>query len=129
MKRRVLTIVILSAALLLSGMIASAGKAGPPSKESAVVEFPEKVKFYNAVLKGQYLFVHDEEKMMAGEDCTYVYNYQHGRQGELIFSFHCIPVQRAKALSFTVVTRRLLPDLQELVEYQFAGSTEGHRVP
>jgi hypothetical protein len=129
MKRFTFIAVIFGAALLFSGMLAPIGRATASSKESAVVVFEQKVKLQNIFLKGEYLFVHDEEKMARGEDCTYIYNHRSGRPGELVTSFHCVPVQRETAARFTVVTTRLLPDLFELREYQFAGSTEAHQVP
>jgi hypothetical protein len=129
MKRLTLIILILSAAVLFTGLLAATGKAKAPAKETAVVQFPEKVKLLGVFLKGEYVFVHDEERMARGEDCTYIYTSRLGRPGRLVVSFHCRPAERMKAEQFTVVTRRLLPDLFELREYQFAGSTEGHQVP
>jgi hypothetical protein len=129
MKRLTLLILFLSAAALTSGLLAPTGRATAPARESAVVEFPVKVKLANVILKGEYVFVHDEEKMARGEDCTYIYTSKAGRPDALIVSFHCRPMQRVRAERFTVVTTRLLPDLLELREYQFAGSTEGHQVP
>jgi len=115
--------------LLIGGSFAPTGKAKTSTKQSVVVEFPEKVKLLDVFLKGEYVFVHDEEKMARGEDCTYVYTSVSGQPGSLVASFHCRPTQRKRADHFTIVTTRLLPDLFELQEYQFAGSTEGHQVP
>lgn len=129
MKRLTLTISFLSAAALFTGLLAPTGKAKAPAKETAVVEFPEKVKLLGVFLKGEYVFVHDEEKMARGEACTYIHASRAGQPGRLVVSFHCRPVERMEAGQFTVVTARLLPDLLELREYQFAGSAEGHQVP
>ena len=93
----------------------------------AVVEFPGKVKLLGVILKGEYVFVHDEERMARGEACTYIYTNRAGQPGRLVVSFHCRPVERLRAERFTVMTTRLLPDLLELHEYQFAGSTECHQ--
>jgi hypothetical protein len=94
--------------------------------ERATIEFTQTVKLLNVVLKGEYLVVHDEAKMAKGEDCTYLYD----SKGKLIVSFHCTPVERPKSDRFRVVTRRLDPSgLSEVVEIQFAGSTEAHLVP
>lgn len=108
-----------------------ANGAGASHKESAIVEFKTPVKLMHMILQGEYLFVHDEEKMAAGEDCTYVYKSEAGRPGKLVLSFHCLPVPRPKAESFTVRSSLILtkPVLYEVQEFQFAGSTEAHQVP
>ena len=129
MKRIILAMFIALIAAALIVMFAQKGKAKVRAKEQAVVEFPQKVKLLNVVLKGEYVFVHDEEKMARGEACTYVYTSALGQPGNLVVSFHCEPVERKKADHFIVVTSRLTPDLLQLEEYQFAGSTEGHQVP
>ena len=129
MKRFILAAALAFIAAILFIIFSPTGKAHAPVKEKAVVEFPEKVKLLGVFLKGEYLFVHDEEKMARGEDCTYIYTSAKGQPGTLVLSFHCVPVERKKVDRFTVVTTRLLPDLLELREYQFAGTTHGHGVP
>lgn len=122
MKRYLLTTLIVLA--LGAGIGIAQKKAEAVSIEKARVEFTEPLKLLNVILRGQYLFVHDEDKMAKGEDCTYVYD----SAGKLVVSFHCEPVQRDKATQFKVlVTTR--GGLAEIDEYQFAGSVEGHRVP
>jgi len=108
-----------------------ANAANSSHTEKAVVEFQTPVKLMNVILQGEYLFVHDHEKMAAGEDCTYVYKIEAGRPVKLVISFHCIPVPRKKVDTFTMRSSLLLswPVLYELQEYQFAGSDEGHQVP
>ena len=76
------------------------------------------------MLRGEYLFVHDDEKMAKGLDCTYVYD----SAGKLVVSFHCEPIERAKTDQFKVLVTTK-GNLLEIEEYQFAGSTEAHRVP
>ncbi len=129
MKRFNLTILTVVALFLIGGLLAPTGKAKTSKKQSVVVEFPQKVKLLNVMLKGEYVLVHDEEKMAQGEACTYLYTSVSGQPGSLVVSFHCQPVERKKADHFTIVTTRLLPDILELQEYQFPGSTEGHQVP
>jgi hypothetical protein len=80
-------------------------------------------------LKGEYLFVHDDAAMQRGEACTYVYEGTAPIPKKLVVSFHCVPVQRAKATNFIVRSIETSPDLIELQEFQFAGDTEGHAVP
>jgi hypothetical protein len=120
-------------AVTLSGsqQYSSARVAGITQKESAVAEFKIPVKLMGAVLQGAYMFVHDEQKMQAGEDCTYVYKMEAGRPVKLVVSFHCTPVPRPRVEHFIIRSSLLLtePLLYELQEYQFAGSSEGHQVP
>ena len=87
-------------------------------------------------LVGKYIFIHDEEKMAKGEPCLYIYEYSENQAGKpealpdkLVISFHCQPITRAKARQLiTTVQMRRNGDF-ELSEIQFAGTTEGHRVP
>ena len=130
MRRIVLAIIVaFAAAVLLTWLFAPAGEAKAPAKETAVVEFPEKVKFKDVFLKGEYVFVHDEARMKQGHACLYVYTSTAGQPGDLVTSFHCERIERRKADRFTVVTARILPDLTEVLEVQFAGSADGHRIP
>ena len=99
-------------------------KAEAGKLQKAKVEFTETIKLKDVMLRGEYLFVHDDEKLAKGLDCTYIYD----SSGKLVVSFHCEPIERAKADQFKVlVTTR--GNILELEEYQFAGSTEAHRVP
>lgn len=127
MKKRLLISASMLAALIISiGAFAAHTNAEAKKNERATIEFTQAVKLVNVVLKGEYQIVHDEALMAKGENCTYVYD----RSGKLIVSFHCTPVERPKSDRFRVVTRRLDPSgLNEVVEIQFAGSTEAHLVP
>ena len=104
----------------------------PPEIQKAVVQFTEPVKLLGAILKGEYL-LHDEGKMSRGEPCTWVYGRgETGKFDRLVVSFHCIPVERDQpALQFKVIITGVASPftLPEVVEYRFAGSTEGHQVP
>ena len=130
MKRYILGIII-TGAVIISGAFALPRTVDNPRIEKAVVQFTEPVKLQSVILKGDYLFVHDEEKMAKGEPCSYVYTYEAGKQGKLVASFHCIPTKREPVDHFTVIvsfTSAGSP-LPELLEYRFAGSAEGHKVP
>jgi hypothetical protein len=130
MKRFTFAILVTGALLMVGSALAMTSRVADSKLQKAVVVFEEKVKLLDVILKGQYLFVHDEERMARGESCTYVYNYSDNEQGKLVVSFHCMPVEREKTDHFTVTTKRLPNiDMYELVEYRFAGSNEGHRVP
>jgi hypothetical protein len=115
------------AALVMIGVFTAQATTETKKTDRATVQFTEPVKLLNVILKGEYLIVHDEEKMAAGQDCTYVYD----ASGKLVVSFHCIPIERTKAKGFRVLTARVGTSNGplEMKEYQFAGSTEAHQVP
>ena len=126
MRRSLIAASMLAALMITIGLFAAHTNAEAKKNERATIEFTQTVKLLNVVLKGEYLVVHDEALMAKGENCTYVYD----KSGKLIVSFHCTPVERPKSDRFRVVTRRLDPSgLNEVVEIQFAGSTEAHQVP
>ena len=128
MKRLLFTASIIAALIATIGVTASRADAdASKNNERATIEFTETVKLMDVLLKGQYLIVHDEDRMAKGEDCTYVYD----RAGKLVVSFHCTPVERPMAKSFRIVTTRLNFSYgpPEIKEIQFAGSTEAHTVP
>lgn len=128
--RRFALLLTLAASMTITGVFAMTDGTAETKTQKAVVVFDEPTKLLKVTLKGQYLFVHDDERMARGEACTYVYPYTEGKQGDLVVSFHCRPVPRQKAGHFSVtVTMQPDSNRDELVEYQFAGSTEGHRVP
>ena len=132
MKRYLVVIVTICVVVLISSQQSpSAIGAGVSKKESAVVEFKAPVKLMSVILRGEYMFVHDEKRMEAGDDCTLVYKMVAGKPVELVASFHCLPVPRRKVESFTIRGSFLgtTPELYEITEYQFAGSNEGHQVP
>jgi len=130
MKKTLLFITLLSALALSSGFVPSVtNAANAANKERGMVIFTEPVKLMGVTLKGEYLFVHNDEAMMRGEECTFVYRGRAEIREQLVVSFHCTPTERAKASSFTVRTQQLFPGQSEITEYQFAGSTEGHIVP
>lgn len=129
--RRYLLGALIVGTLIISGALASPGRADNPKLQKAVVQFTEPVKVLDVILKGDYLFVHDEDKMAKGEPCTYIYAYEANKQGKLVASFHCIPTTREVVDHFTVIVSYTSPGapLPELLEYRFAGSAEGHKVP
>jgi hypothetical protein len=125
MRRNILFVLI--AGMLFTGVFTSTGRADGPKNERALVTFNETVKLRDVFLRGEYLFVHDADKMAKGENCTWIYD----AQGKLVTSFHCVPIDRPAHNAFKVIVhRRNTPfDTPEVREIQFAGSTEGHRVP
>ncbi|HZJ46299.1 MAG TPA: hypothetical protein VFD63_21150 [Pyrinomonadaceae bacterium] len=98
-------------------------------KQSAVTNFDRAVVLHGVTLKGEYLFVHDDAAMQRGEACTYVYEGNAPIPKKLVVSFHCVPIERAKAKNFILRSVETSPGVTELQEFQFAGDTEGHAVP
>lgn len=125
MKRLLFATSILGALIISIGVFAAQANTEAKKTERATIRFNEPVKLLNVMLKGEYLFVHDEDKMAKGEDCSYVYD----STGKLVVSFHCIPAERSKVARFQVVTVAVTNDMREIREYQFADSTEAHQVP
>ena len=110
--------------------------AAPTGKDIAVVDIPEKTMLMKTALLGKYIFVHDDEKMASGEPCFYIYEYSENQAGKpealpdkLVISFHCQPITRAKARQLITTVQMGRNGEVELREIQFAGTTEGHRVP
>jgi hypothetical protein len=130
MKTVFLFVALLCAVALSSSSSTSvAGVAKAKQKERAVTTFNEPVRLLGVVLKGEYLFVHDDAAMMRGEACTFIYKGVVETPDALVISFHCTPESRNKVASFTVRTDRVSPGITEVREIQFAGSTEAHLVP
>lgn len=127
MKRILLATSMFAALMLTIGVFTAQANPESNKTERATIEFTETVKLLDVFLKGEYLILHDEDKMAKGEDCTYVYD----AKGKLVVSFHCTPVERPKADRFRVVTARsvISNGPAEIKEIQFAGSTEAHLVP
>lgn len=131
MKRTILvTFALFSLLAFCSSPWTSGGKAAP-RRESAVVEFAQTVKLGGVLLRGEYLIVHDQERMARGEACTYVYHGKQIDETKLVTSFHCIHVERETAANFKAIfSRHSTPyETPEIKEIQFAGSKDGHKVP
>ena len=129
MKSLLLFIAFLGALSLSNSMVPSVSNAANSAKkERAVTKFTEPVQLMGATLKGEYLFVHDDEAMARGEACTYVYKGQVENVNNLVTSFHCMPVAAARAPYFRVRASLNMFGQYEIREFQFAGSTEMHLV-
>ena len=121
--------VIVLCALLIGSVTWETKASNTARKQSAVTNFDQPVVLHGVTLKGEYLFVHDDAAMQRGEACTYVYEGNAPIPKKLVVSFHCVPVERAKAKQFIVRSVETSPGITELKEFQFAGDTEGHAVP
>lgn len=115
--------------LLLGSVAWTSTAATDVQKRKAVTEFTKPVTVQGVVLKGKYLFVHDEAAMARGEACTYIYKGESEMRDRLVLSFHCIHVERAKATNFIWRSRETAPGVIELTEFQFSGETASHGVP
>jgi hypothetical protein len=131
MKRLIIATLIVGIGTFIGTFVMSTAAADSGNQERAVVEFTQKVKLMDVILKGKYLIVHDDEKKAQGDACLYVYRFRNGQPDELIVAFHCERVERKPAEKFTIQVSRLsqLFDLDEIQEIQFAGSTAGHKIP
>lgn len=136
MKRFLLMSLVVAAIAMVAGAQALRVYAAPPGKDMSVVDLPDKTRVMKTVLQGKYIFVHDDQKMAKGDACFYIYEYSadaagqpEARPDKLVVSFHCQPVEREKATHIVLTYGMVNPELFELREIQFTGSTEGHRVP
>ena len=136
MKRFSQVSLIFVAIAMIVGAQALRAYAARPGRDISVVDLSDKTRVAKTILQGKYIFVHDDEKMAKGEACFYIYEYcadaagqPEARPDKLVVSFHCQPVQREKARHIILTYGMVNPELFELREIQFTGSTEGHRVP
>jgi hypothetical protein len=120
---------VLLCALILGSVSWQSTAASDVQKRRAVAEFPGPVTVQGVVLKGKYLFVHDDAAMNRGEACTYIYKGTAEVSDKLVASFHCIHIERAKAKNFIWRTRETAPGIVELLDFQFSGETAAHGVP
>jgi len=123
---------ILIAALVLIGAVAVATARAVPTRQSALVRFTTPTVVAGAFVLGTVVFEHDDSAMARGESCTTVYAYDTWKdeRGKAIVDFMCEPRQRSLATKFEATcSRTFVTGPQRLLEYQFAGDTEGHGVP
>jgi len=116
-------------ALIFGSVSWKSTAASDVQKRKAVAEFPRPVTVQGIVLKGQYLFVHDDAAMNRGDACTFIYEGVAEVPDKLVTSFHCIHIERTKANNFIWRSRETAPGIEELVDFQFGGETAAHGVP
>ena len=129
MKSLLLFVALLCAVTFSSSSLPVSNASTAGQKQKAVTQFNQPVRLRGVVLKGEYLFVHDDAAMMRGEACTYVYKGNAEVADKLVVSFRCLPALRAKAAHFTVRTVEVSPGVWEVREFQFGGDSEAHFVP
>ena len=116
--------------VLIAAMVPVVGHANNPQYRSVVVTFTKNTIFYDSLLRGQYLIVHDDSAMaIPGKHCTRVYRYDNGQVGPLVTSFRCQPVQTetAKQTNFSIVSSGAV--LSRVTGFQLTGDEEIHAVP
>jgi len=108
--------------------LAGLGLTLPPPVRYIDVTFRDPVRVGNAVLMGEYLIEHDDERMARGEPCTYIYDADDVRAP--VVTFHCEHLERPVAPNASVV---LVPgvnsSMKVMKEFQFGGETASHGVP
>lgn len=128
MKSLVLFFVMLCAFVFSAGFSSASKTMNSGQKERAITQFNTPVMIQGVVLKGRYLFVHDDAAMKRGESCTSIYKGDAELPEDLVISFNCVPMDRSKVSHFTVRTVETSAGT-ELREFQFRGETEAHLVP
>ena len=131
MRSRILVGVVLVIGILAAGTFASNGANVAPKKQWEIVNFASPVKVNGNLLAGQYLIVHDETKMARGEPCTTFYQFDPGKGPQKAeVAFMCRPTQRTICDKTTLsVAYDPVLGVDKVVEFQFAGDTEGHGIP
>jgi hypothetical protein len=139
MGSRIIVATLLAFGCLSPGTSATPRRHLPPAHQAAVVHFERTTDVAGVLLSaGPYVVVHDAEKMARGEACTTFYRFAANQRREEVVSFHCIPHEREVASETTLTTSTVpcnraecMSDwyIDKLLEYQFAGDSEGHGVP
>ena len=117
------------ALLMMAAMVPLVGHANNAQYKSVVVTFTKNTLFYDSLLRGDYLIVHDDAAMtVPGKHCTRVYHYENGQVGALVTSFRCQPVssETARQTNFSVVSGTTL---NRVTGFQITGDEEIHAVP
>ena len=132
MRSRIILAAVVVLGALSSGTLATSGRGVTPARQWAIASFSDPVLVTDQLLMGTFLIVHDDALMERGEPCTSFYRFDpaKGPQEEVV-AFHCTPVNRALASTFTVTITDPVPSVgaRRLTEYQFAGDCEGHAIP
>ena len=126
--RKSITVLIFLGIFVGVALLVQIGTAAASNKEVARIEFTETVKIGDVLLRGEYLVIHDDQRMAAGWPCMALYRGDATTQP--VYSYHCKSVPRGVAERFTVRTQRIgWNAIPEVVEIQFAGSSSAHHLP
>ena len=118
-------------ALVFFAVLAVTALGAVPTRQAAVVRFLKPTIIAGAAVIGPVVFEHDDARMARGEPCTTVYQYDiktEGR-GKVLVEFMCKPQARDLTKTFEARCQKSPAGPDRLMEYQFAGDTEGHGVP
>jgi hypothetical protein len=143
MRSRILFGVLIVLGLLSPATLARSGARVSPVRQWAIINFDRTTDVSGALLNaGQYVVVHDAEKMARGEPCTTFYSFGESGNGaqEEAVSFHCIPREREVAGKTTLTLTTTPGDTggctyswsytnDKLTAFQFAADSEEHGVP
>ena len=132
MRPRIVVATLLLVGVMATGTVAVSGDGVARGRQSAIVYLTEPTLIGSTLVEGPVLVTHDNAKMARGEPCTTIYLLgPTKRPAEEIASFHCIPTSRKVVHKFTITTQpnAALGFGCLLTEFQFAGDSEGHRVP
>ena len=143
MRSHIIFGVLLALGILSVATFATSDAGVSPVRQWAIVRFNRTTDVSGTLLNaGEYLIVHDAEKMARGDACTTFYSFGetgNGAQEEAV-SFRCIPRER-EVVGRTRLTLTPVPGdthgctyswgwtMDKLTEYQFAADSEGHGVP
>lgn len=129
--KRLFFLPLILGAFLFAGIPTIQADDHQHGKQTARVNFDQQYRLKGVLLFGEYLVVHDDDAKARGEDCVFFYRTKPDGTKTLVVSYHCKAVKRAKADTFKIVAfRRQTPwGVADLEEIQFAGTTDGHRVP
>ena len=115
-------------ALLLIGFVAST--SATTTIKWAAVNLKDTTMIAGAFVSGPVVFIHDDARMARGEPCTSVHRYDPDKgKGEEIVAFHCKPRWGKAPVRFTAATNTRPDGPPVMIEYQFAGDEEAHRIP
>ena len=129
MKRQLCIGLITGALMLVMAGPPLSASAGGSNIDRAVVSVDEPVRLQGVVLHGRYLFLHHNGMMEHGRPCRFIYTLDAPNEGARVLAYHCEAVVRQRSLEFKLVLRNIPGDVPEVTEVQFAGTSEGHRVP
>lgn len=116
--------------LIAAAVVPITSRAGNQQYKSVIVTFTKNTIFYDKVLRGQYLVVHDDAAMtIPGKHCTRIYRYDNGQIGALVTTFRCRPVETETATRTSFAAEPSGVNLMRITGFQLTGDNERHGVP
>lgn len=122
--------IIVGSLVLLGLAIAASRTAADPAIKWAIVNLKDTTVIAGAFVSGPVVFVHDDARMVKGEPCTSVHEFDAKKGiGKEVVAFHCKPRWTKAPARFTQATATRPDGPRVMTEYQFAGDEEAHGVP